>query len=100
MVARRIVAPVLQRSSGELPNLPGSLTARAIELLIGYVIASFPCGWRVIQFAGADDLDNPLWPLGIAAVLGSIIAPFRIGKIVLRDLPELRRLEALANTNG
>jgi len=80
--------------------LPGGLTARAIALLVGYVVASFPCGWRVIQFAGADDLDNPLWPLAIATVLGPVIAPFRIGKIVLRDLPELRRLEALVTAEG
>jgi hypothetical protein len=72
----------------------------ALDVLRGGRFARFTSGWRVIQFAGADDLDNPLWPLAIAAALGPVIAPFRIGKIMLRDLPQLRRLEALANTNG
>lgn len=65
------------------------------ELAAVYLIASLPSGWRVMQVFGADEDENVGMMLLWAAVLGPVVAPFRIGK-TLWDLRRLGELEALA----
>jgi hypothetical protein len=68
-----------------------------LELLAGYMVASFPSGWRIARPAEGDELDDSRVLLGclLAAVLGPIVAPFRMIKIVY-ELRQVRQLEALA----
>ncbi|HEY4026895.1 MAG TPA: DnaJ domain-containing protein [Candidatus Dormibacteraeota bacterium] len=68
----------------------------AIETLLGYVVASYPSGWRVMRGSDGDDYqqDGPV-ALLLAAVVGPVVAPFRMGKI-LWDLRQVRQLEAIA----
>jgi DnaJ-domain-containing protein 1 len=69
----------------------------ALELLGGYLIASFPSGWRITRpqdysQIGDDDL---LFGCLLGLVLGPIVAPFRMAKVV-SELRQVKRLEAIA----
>jgi hypothetical protein len=68
-----------------------------LEVLAGYMVASFPSGWRIVRPAEGDELDDNMGLLGclLAAVLGPIVAPFRMIKIAY-ELRQVRQLEALA----
>lgn len=66
---------------------PSGPPLRAI-LVVTYVVASVPCGWRLSS--------APVPALLGAAVVGPLIAPFRIAKIVSWDIRQVGRLAALA----
>lgn len=87
--------------------LGGYLTLSAFEahalpqMVIGlpiatYVVAGLPSGWRLLGVATSESL---LADLAWAAGLGTIIAPFRIGKAIW-DLRQLGRLESLARSSA
>jgi hypothetical protein len=67
----------------------------AVDCLIGYEVASYPTGWRVMRTLGADGEEDVLITLLLAAVAGPVVAPFRMGKIAW-DLRQVRRLDQIA----
>ena len=68
-----------------------------IGLLIAtYVLAGLPSGWRIVGVAPSENL---LADLAWSGGLGTIIAPFRIGKAIW-DLRQVGRLEALARSSA
>ncbi len=69
-----------------------------VAYAFGYLVASYPTGWRVVHRPGADlHGEGLLLALALALVVGPIVAPFRMGKIAW-DLHRLGRLEALARS--
>jgi DnaJ-like protein len=66
-----------------------------VDALIGYEVASYPTGWRVMRALGADAEEDVPVTLLLAAVAGPIVAPFRMGKIAW-DLRQVGRLEQIA----
>jgi hypothetical protein len=70
--------------------------ALALEAALGYLVASYPSGWRVVgPVEEYEDHDDVLIALVAAAVVGPVVAPFRMARIVW-DWRQLGRLEALA----
>lgn len=93
-VAALLTVGVLVLSSLGGPDIPPSRTT-VIALLAGtYVVASVPCGWRV--WSAPDEPTNFWASLLGAAVVGPVIAPFRIVKILAWDMRHVGRLAARA----
>jgi hypothetical protein len=68
------------------------LNAFWIELACTYVLASLPTGWKIV---GHEDADAET--VALAAVLGPIVAPFRIAWIIAK-FREAGRLQQLARS--
>jgi hypothetical protein len=94
-----IAAYVLLRSIREVTQTPTLIVA--LELLAGYLVASFPSGWRITRPDDLTEMGGGDLVFGCLSglLLGPIVAPFRMGRIVL-ELRQVGRLEAIARAGG
>ena len=95
LIVLGIEATLFLRSLDAVVQTPPLIVG--LELLAGYLVASFPSGLRITRPVEGEEVDDDSLLLGclFGALLGPIVAPFRMIKIA-HELRQIGRLEAIA----